>query len=63
MRYHVEARPDFQRRRSKAVQRGETRRANIARRSAEAAPNDMQDVVVQEDDSDGSPAEEGKEDV
>ena len=63
MRHHVEARPDFQRRRSKAVQRGETRRANIARRSAEAAPNDMQDVVVQEDDSDGSPAEEGKEDV
>jgi len=57
MRHYLEARSGFADRRSKAIKRGETRRANIARRSGEATvraavPETVdQDDVDQDDDS------------
>ena len=52
MRHYLEARPGFADRRSKAIKRGETRRANIARRSGEATVRAaVPETVDQDDDS------------
>lgn len=50
MRYYLEARPGFADRRSKAIKRGETRRANIARRSGEATARAAVPETVDQDD-------------